>query len=424
MLKQWPVIALAVACIFIGADASSVEEPEITERATPITIEEALALSLMHNPELEAFSREVRASEARELQAKKLPNPELDVRLYRLGIPRRFSEPDEERTRMVVRQELELGGKRKRRTDLARAERDIADYEYQAKRLEISTIVACRFAAVLGAQRKLDSLRHALVFFEQTHNRVSALVQSGDMRALEAHQSKRQVALARIALAEGEAELSAARFRLASCWDSRTPLFTEAVGELEPPTDVPSLVELQEIARSSPAVARWESEVARSEAALAVAEAERTPDLNVGAGARWEDDAGGRDWLLDIEIALPIFDTGKAGVREGHQNVARTQAARSAAEAENGALLSEVYYRLQASRAKARMLRDEVIPAARSTMEAFRLGFETDASEPGDLFDAGRDMVRAEIDYTDALVEQRQAIATLEGIIGQSLSGH
>jgi cobalt-zinc-cadmium efflux system outer membrane protein len=243
------------------------------------------------------------------------------------------------------------------------------------------------------------------------------------MRTLEAHQSRRQVALARIALAEGEAELSAARFRLATSWNSRTPLFTEAVGELEPPANIPSLVELQEISRGSPTVARWESEVARSEAELAVAVAERTPNLNLGAGARWEDDAGGRDWLLDIEIALPIFDTGKAGVREGRQNVALAQAARSAAEAENDALLSEVYYRLQASRARADMLRDEVIPAARSTMEAFKLGFETDASEPGDLFDAGRDMVRAELDYADALVEQSQALATLEGIIGQSLAG-
>jgi len=412
-----PAIALSVTLAFYGAHAT--EAPEVVEQAGPLTIEDALALTIMHSPELVAFSYEVRASEARELQAKKFPNPELDVRLYRLGIPRRFSELDEERTRMVLRQELELGGKRSKRTDLARAERDIAGWDYEAKRLEVSAAVACRFAAVLGAQRRLDSLNRTLDFFELTHGRVVALVQSGDMRTLEGHQSKRQVALARIALQEAESVLAIARFRLATTWDSHMPLFSEAVGDLEQIAAVPPLAELLELSRQSPIIARWKSAVARSEAALAVAQAERMPNLIVGAGARWEDDAGGRDWLLDLEIALPIFDTKKAGVREGRHNLARAESERKAAEAESDVMLAEVYYRLQASRSRALTLHDEVIPAARATVEAFKLGFETDASAPGDLFDAARDLTRAEGDYIDALVEQSQALATLEGIVGR-----
>jgi cobalt-zinc-cadmium efflux system outer membrane protein len=413
------LILLAAALLCSGARAA--EETQIVEQAGALALEDALALALMHSPELEAFSREVRASEARELQAKKIPNPELDIRLYRLGIPRRFSEPDEERTRMVLRQELELGGKRRRRTDLARAEKDLAGLDYEAKRLEVSTAVACRFAAVLGAQRKLETMTRSLQRFEQTHNRVMALVETGDMRKLEGHQSKRQVALARISLQDAESDLSTARVMLATTWNSRMPIFTEAVGDLERMGAVLPLAKLMELSRRNPTIARWETEVARSEAALAVAEAERMPNLTVGAGARWEDDAGGQDWLLDLEISLPIFDTKKAGVREERQNIARAQAERSAAEAESDAILSEVYHRLEASRAKALIFREEVIPAVRATAAAFKLGFETDTSAPGDLYDAERDMARAESDYTDALVEYRQALATLEGIVGQPL---
>jgi cobalt-zinc-cadmium efflux system outer membrane protein len=416
-LNILPAIALFMTLAFLGAHAA--EAPEVVEQAGPLTIEDALALTLLHSPELEAFSYEVRASEARELQAKKFPNPELDVRLYRLGIPRRFSEPDEERTRMILRQELELGGKRSKRTDLARAERDIAGWDYEAKRLEVSTAVTCRFAALLGAQRRLDSLQKTVDFFALAHGRVMALVEGGNMRTLEGHQSRRQVALARIALQEAESALAVARFSLAATWDSRTPLFSEAVGDLEQIEAVPPLVELLELSRQSPTIARWESEVARSEAALAVAHAERMPNLSVGAGARWEDDAGGRDWLLDLEIALPIFDTKKAGVREGRHNLARAESERKAAEAESDVMLAEVYYRLQASRSRALTLHDEVIPAAQATVEAFRLGFETDTAAPGDLFDATRDLTRAEGDYIDALVEQSQALATLEGIVGR-----
>ena len=53
--------------------------PEITEPNGAIALREALALALMHNPELRAFSWEVRASEARTLQASLLPNPEIEV---------------------------------------------------------------------------------------------------------------------------------------------------------------------------------------------------------------------------------------------------------------------------------------------------------------------------------------------------------
>jgi cobalt-zinc-cadmium efflux system outer membrane protein len=413
------LILLAAALLCSGVRAA--EEMEIVEQAGPLALEDALALALMRSPELEAFSHEVRASEARELQARKIPNPDLDVRLYRLGIPRRFSQPDEERTRMVLRQELELGGKRRRRTDLARAEKELAGLDYEAKRLEVSTEVACRFAAVLGAQRKLDTMTRSLQRFVQTHNRVMALVETGDMRKLEGHQSKRQVALVRISIQDAEAALSAARVMLATTWNSRMPIFTEAVGDLERMRTVPPLAKLMELSRRSPTIARWETEVERSEAALAVAEAERMPNLTVGAGARWEDDAGGEDWLLDLEISLPIFDTRKAAVREERQNIARAQAERSAAEAESDAILSEVYYMLEASRAKALIFREEVIPAVRATVAAFKLGFEADASAPGDLYDAERDMARAESDYADALVEYRQALATLEGIVGQSL---
>ncbi len=52
--------------------------PEVAEPNGVITLRQALALALVHNPELRAFSWEVRASEARRLQASLLPNPEIE----------------------------------------------------------------------------------------------------------------------------------------------------------------------------------------------------------------------------------------------------------------------------------------------------------------------------------------------------------
>jgi len=118
------------------------EEPLVSEPVGPLALQDALALALMRNPELAVFSWETRASEARALQAKKVPNPELDVRVYRLGIPRGSIEPDDKRTRVVLSQVLELGAKRKRRFNLARTEHSLAEWDYEAKRMEVAAVVA------------------------------------------------------------------------------------------------------------------------------------------------------------------------------------------------------------------------------------------------------------------------------------------
>ena len=45
----------------------------------PLTLAYALALTLQHSPDLSAFSWEIRSAEARILQAKLIPNPEVSL---------------------------------------------------------------------------------------------------------------------------------------------------------------------------------------------------------------------------------------------------------------------------------------------------------------------------------------------------------
>lgn len=406
-----------------SAGPPEAEPPVAVEQAAPLALEDALALALMHSPELQAFSWEVRASEARAVQARRFPNPELDMRFYRLGIPRQNTELDEARRRVILSQEFELGGKRSRRLELAGAEQELAGWDYEVKRIEVAGVVVARFAELLGAQRRADSAGRSFDFVEEMHDRVSTLVQTGALRSLELHQSARQLALARIELQAAESDLAVARFRLAATWGSRSPLFTEAVGDLETIGPVPGIEVVLEQAQAGPAVARWDSELERAEAALGLAKAERVPDLRTGVGVRWQDDFGQRDYLVDFEIALPLFDRKQGEILEGRYNKEKALAERRAAEAATGETIAELYYRLTACEARASALRDEVLPAARATFEAFRLGFEKDAAAPGNLFDARRDLTRAEIEYADALVDYQRTLSALEGVVGGPLHG-
>jgi cobalt-zinc-cadmium efflux system outer membrane protein len=400
-------------------EAAVEEAAAPAEPAAPLTLQDALGLALMNSPELADFSWEARAGEARVLQAKKFQNPELDLRFYRLGT--RDGEENVARRRVILSQVFELGGKRRRRVDVAQLEQDMAGWDYEAKRIEVATAVAGRFVEVLGAQRRVESLTRFVEFFEQARDKVERLSKSGMTGSVEIHQITRRVGLARIELRSAESELSSARFSLAASWDNPSPRFTEAVGDLEQLEPVPDIETVIELAQQTPTVTRFEAEVARSQAALALAKANRVPDLRVGVGHRWQEHRDD-DYLVDVEIDLPIFDRKQGDVREARYNMARAQAGRKAALAISADRIAEAYYALEESDLRRQTLRDEVIPAARAIVEAFETAFESESRYLDVLLDARRDVARAEVDYTDALVSYHLALTTLESVVGQSLT--
>lgn len=417
-----PPAALAQA----AGEAAPPAADDVASFAEPtgeLTLDDALTLAVLHSPQLEAFSWDERMADARRLQARKLPNPELDVRAYRLGIPRSDTRLDEARVRAIVSQEFELGGKRASRVALAEAERDLAAWDYRVARREVDATVASRFAAVLGAQRQVAALDEFVAFLEDLDARVGDLVERGVIRRLEIHSVARRLGLARIDQARARAELTTARYRLAASWGGTEPRFAEARGGLDAVREVPPLPELLEVARRSPSIVRWDVEQVVSQARLDAAKASRFPDLQLGAGIRWEDDIDDSDLLVDLEISLPIFDRKQGDIREAEHGIDRARVERRAAEAELGVSIAEAYGRVQEGLVAAAAYRDEVLPAARAALEAQRLGVESRAVDTlDDLIDARRDIARATVDESDALVAYHQSYAVLQALVGRGLT--
>src|SRR4030065_1558436 len=59
--------------------------PITREEGNDLTLRDAINLALLHNPELAAFAKEMRALEGTTLQAGLLRNPELSVNVEHLG---------------------------------------------------------------------------------------------------------------------------------------------------------------------------------------------------------------------------------------------------------------------------------------------------------------------------------------------------
>ena len=103
---------------------SESETITIAEPNGVLTLGKALALTLMHNPELKAFSLEVRVAEARQLQAGLRPNPELDVEVENVGGTGPLRGFDGAESTIQLSQLIEFGNKAEKRRKIASFERE------------------------------------------------------------------------------------------------------------------------------------------------------------------------------------------------------------------------------------------------------------------------------------------------------------
>jgi len=165
-----------------------------------ITLGQALSLSIMKNPGLAAYSWEVRAAEARILQASLLPNPEFDFEAEELGWSDARNGIGSAVMYFVFSQMLELGDKRGKRTSVAELETDIEDWEYASKRLDLFAETTKAFIKALAARKKVALSEKFHQLAKRVFQVVSERVEAGKVSPLEKTKAQVTVAGTRIAL--------------------------------------------------------------------------------------------------------------------------------------------------------------------------------------------------------------------------------
>jgi len=120
------------------------DNPAIENPTGPLSLQKALSLGLLQNPELAAFSWEIRSAEAKALQAGLFPNPELETSVENFGGQNDQSGFKGAETTVQVNQLIELGGKRLKRKHAANLETKLAEWDFESKRLDV-------FADISGA---------------------------------------------------------------------------------------------------------------------------------------------------------------------------------------------------------------------------------------------------------------------------------
>lgn len=399
--------------------------------ATPtdsVSLRSAVALALLHSPELAAFAWETRAREARVIQAGRLPNPVFGALVEDIGASPSASgaataQNVQPQTTLQLSQLIELGGKRTARRDFAARTRDLAAWDYESARIQVLTRVTHDFIDVLAAQEMVTLTGRTTQLVSQTQQSVAARVVAGVVSPIE--ETRADVALAAVRVESNRAVrlLEAARRRLASHWGASEATFLGGAGDLESVSALPAITALTARLAENPEVARWASEILQREAAVSASRATRIPDVTLTAGYRRFTDMRATAFLLGASVPLPVFDNNGGAIGEARSRLAKAHEERRAAEALISARLAEAYRALAVAHDEVTALRTTVLPGSRETFEAVSEGYRAGKFGFLDVLDAQRTLIAAEGQYLRALADYHKAVADVERLIGAPLTG-
>jgi cobalt-zinc-cadmium efflux system outer membrane protein len=387
------------------------------ESAEPITLAHALALALERSPQLAAFSWDIRAAEARILQAKLVPNPEISYDgedFTRAGVR---SATESMQNTLVLSQLIELGGKRSSRVWEAQFDRRGAEWDYQVKRLEVLKSTSLAFIEVLSGQRKVLLAEENVQLTERGIPVTQKRVEAGKASNVELIRTNTEAATARIGLTEARHDLESARVNLAAQWGAKKATFPSVTGDLEQLRPIPSLESLKAKLQANPELAKWTTERQKREATLSLARAEGHPDLTINAGPRLLG-ASRADMTLvaGFSIPLPLWNRNQGKIAEAEANVAKTSDERAAAEAGAYAELNEAYQTLGRAAEEVRILRDTVLPGAKSAVDQITEGYATGRFSQLDVLDAQRSYIETRTQYVRALSDFQKAAAQIDAL--------
>lgn len=415
---------IAVLELPVGAPESPAEaSPE--NPTGPVTLADALRLALLQSPDLAAFAWERRALEARVLQAARPPNPVLTTLVQDIGGRTRLSgadDPIQSQVGVELSQLVELGGKRAARRRLASLDRELADWDYETARIDVLTEVTRAFLDVLASQEAVTLAADTAKVVDDVLNAVTLRVAAGVASPIEQTRADIAVASVRIESDRAGRTLDAHRTRLAALWGGASAAFQAATGDLTPLVPVPPFAGLQARIAENPDLARWSSEVAQREAALALERSRRVPDLTLTGGYRRYPEVDASAYVVGASIALPLFNRNHGGVQEATARVRRSEEERRASELRVTMRLADAYRALGSAHDEATALSARVAPSARSAFDAVTEGYRLGRFGYLDVLDAQRTLVASGGQYVRALADYHKAVADLERLLGAPLN--
>jgi cobalt-zinc-cadmium efflux system outer membrane protein len=381
--------------------------------ARGLTLADFEQLALAHNPTLVAAQMGIRASQGDYVQAGLWPNPVLGWQAEEMGDQGTAGQQG-----MFLEQQVITGGKLRLSQSVAAHEIRQARHTWEAQRLRVLNDIRAAFYDALLAEQAVALSRQLARTSEEMLATAQKLEAALETSRIDVLQVEIDVETERLNLNNSLAMYDRAWRRLVAA--AGTPDFAPAPLTGSAEDAIPQWTweeSLQRLLTTSPEIAGARAGVESARCRLARAQAERVPNFDVAAAARY--DIGGDQMLASVAVGVP------APLWNRNQgNIARASAELIAAEKEVRRVELDLYDRLsvafrtyQSAQQQVVAFRERILPKSRQTRDLVRSGYERGEFDYLAVLTTERTYSRLRVQYLNALQRLRAASINIEGLL-------
>ncbi|HWV16637.1 MAG TPA: TolC family protein [Cellvibrio sp.] len=413
----------AIASLLLSATVSAqVTDNKIQTTTDKLTLRDAIAATLTHNPQLGSFSLR-RDAAAGELQTAGLkPGLRLSTELENIGGTGELKDSQSAELTLALSSVIELGNKREARMGVATERQQQLTTQQEIAELDLLAETTRRFIEVAEAQEQVNLQQSTLVLATETANAIKRRIDIGNTPDAELARAKANQARTAIVLQRALASFETAKIKLAALWGETTPAFAAVSADLLNPGNMRPLNDLLAGLEENPDIQLFASESRLRDAELRLALSRRKADLEWSAGVRHLQES--KDSALVMGVSVPLFNNNRAigEVASARANQQITERERDAALLNLRAQLAGLYREREAALFEMASLRNEVIPQLKKAASGTRAAFDKGRYGYLELSAAQRELLEAEAALISAAANSHQLRAEIERLSGNATS--
>ena len=361
---------LIIAMIFAIAAIPGLSASTTVSSQRQLTLDDCTRFVLENNPELAAARHYREAKRNQQLDVNRLPNPELEIELENFGRTGVLKDVEMGEHTLFISQPLPVGGKRRLQRQAAAVQLQLADLQLLRQQGEVFRQTRDRYPAALLARELLRLGESDLRLTTEMRDMVNRLFTEGAVSESDLRKARLLVLDTQRSVREARTTYHQSLVHLAALWGGQDTDQFQLAGDLKPVAQLFADSRLGEDLSGTVHQLIYASEERAMETASRLAGKLRIPDVAIRGGYRTFHDTDEHAFIAGVSVQLPVFNTGK-----WKTGAARAEALQRIASARNTLTalktrLAETRIQLDTCRENGRILESEMLPIARTELEA------------------------------------------------------
>jgi cobalt-zinc-cadmium efflux system outer membrane protein len=248
-----------------------------------------------------------------------------------------------------------------------------------------------------------------------------ARLDAGDVIPQDLARSEMELARAEVELRRSESLRKQGLIALAAAVGDPDLEVRSVEGNLEVAFEVPTLDALAGNLSTQPELQAAEAGVRASSARIALAKAERIPDVKVEALYHRLEVSEQNTFDLGMSIPLPLFDRNQGKLREARSEALAAEARVRNTANELSLNLRESYVALTNALENLKTFRNQILPRAEIVLKSAELRYASGDSALTDVLPVRRDWAAVHLSYLETLREVMLSWAEVSSFLGQTM---